>query len=147
MIYNTRATGAGILRLGMLAHAELENIPIYSEYVPDNVELPYIVINHYVGGEDNDAYYARAADMMYKVYAHSFDMLEAQTLEGYIQDALHYKIPDISALNNALEDYQVSVYGNILLHYPDFWVDVVQLRPVYRAGGIYRVRFSVMGDN
>lgn len=143
--------GLAVLKSTLLANATLTAlvtdtetgiVKIYAEFAPQGIKLPYITIQHYVGGEDNDAQ-SRALDMMYKVYAHTDDVATARQLEAAIAAALHRQMPVCDAFN-AQSTLKVEGYTWITLLYPDYVNYIVQTRMMIEIGGIYRLRLSVV---
>lgn len=109
---------------------------VFWEHVDSDVPLPYIVITHMLGGEDNSAH-SRAADMTFKVVAHSGNM---------------NSVPDLMNAINGLHNMQpvCTTYSAIAIGYttieeelPIFDRYTVQNNPLFMVGGLYRLRLSI----
>ena len=111
-------------------------VKVLAPQVVSKIPLPYIVVSRYAGGSDNDAQ-SQASDMLMKVTAYTQDDLTlAETLQDAINSALHYQVPDSSALTG------VGAYAAIYEQTPiedDF---VRQNINFIGRGGIYRVRLA-----
>lgn len=152
MIPSVYGVGLAVLRETLLENAELVAlvtdaetgvVKIYSEFAAQGVSFPYVTIQHYVGGEDDDAQ-SRATDMMYKVYGHTDDKDVALQLEALISNALHRVMPVCDAFNAQSPNLKVAGYTWITLLYPDYVNYMVQNRMIIQVGGIYRLRLSVV---
>lgn len=140
---------AGYAGLRQLLYADasvlaLVGSKIYQERAPNGVEMPYAVIRHYTGGEDNDAQ-SRAADMMFRVYIVTDDVTIAAKYQALVSNALHRKTPDFTAVNaDAANDMAIKAYTWVTEEYVDVVPYPIQQRTVYEAGGVYRIRLSII---
>jgi len=107
---------------------------IFWEHVPEDVDLPYIVMLHLTGGEDDDAQ-SRATNTFWTVVGVTADMTTASELDNAI-DQLHRKMP-VSSIDG------VCGYTWIARQFPVFNRFVVSGKPVFEVGGIYRLRLSI----
>ena len=113
---------------------------VFWESVPDFVEMPYIVIFHIAGGEENDTQ-VKAMDIQMKIVGFSGNMQTARDLQNAIH-GLHRILPVSPTYAEANPSgYEwVEPYATVRQWLPIFDRDVVQQTPVYISGGIYRFR-------
>lgn len=111
-------------------------VKIFSEWVDPDMPTPYVLLEKYAGGSDNDAQ-AEASDMLWKVTAIVEDDLSlASNLQKYIHEVLHNQIPDSSLLVG------VGAYAPVLE--TSIYIDTYlrNRRAYHQRGGIYRVRLA-----
>jgi hypothetical protein len=105
----------------------------FGEYVSADVPMPYVTIEWYAGGLDNDAKTA-ASHSMWKIAAHTEeDEPLGRQISNEIYAALHGKLPSMGSITG------YAGYNPILLKYPYFDVVVRQSRSILRTGGIYTI--------
>lgn len=128
----------GALRDTLLSIAEITaivNTSIYWEDVEDITELPYIVIAKMIGGYENTTQ-LQAIDAYWKVCLVTADKTVALAGTQAI-NKLH-----LMALDVTNEPY-LYPYGGILKQSDIYERDVEQNIPVFKVGGIYRIRAIV----
>lgn len=113
---------------------------VFWENVPDFVEMPYVVITHIIGGEENDTQ-VKAIDIQMKIVGFSGNMVTARDIQNAIH-GLHRTLPVSPTYAEANPNgYEwVEPYATVRQWLPIFDRDVVQQTPVFIAGGIYRFR-------
>lgn len=105
----------------------------FGEQVPPSVPLPYVTIEWYAGGLDNDAP-TEASSSLWKVVAHTEeDEALADEIASAIYEALHKNWP-VSTGNT-----KFAGYAPIYLKYPFMDTVIRQSRSLIRVGGIYAV--------
>jgi hypothetical protein len=111
-------------------------IKVFGEWVDASVRLPYITVQYYSGGRDNDAQ-SEASDVYMKVLAVTEGVTElSYTLAQAIHDELASKVPDSSDLVG------VGAYAAVEEKAPFVETYLRQNRPYHYRGGIYRVRLA-----
>lgn len=105
---------------------------IHAVQAPKNEPRPYVVYQHYAGGDTNVSP-SRIVDVVYKVEAIADTGAEAATLAGYIEAALHDQALTIP---NGWSHIATTQEGLLNL------VENYQGEQRYRAGGFFRTRMS-----
>ena len=119
-----------------LVSSDLGIVRIFSEWVDPDMESPYVVVEYYAGGPDNDAQLG-ASDMLVMACAvTNGNQRLASQLQSLIQSTLADQIPDSSDLVG------VGAYAPIELSTPYNDVYLRQGRDWQKRGGIYRVRLA-----
>jgi hypothetical protein len=108
----------------------------FGAQVHASVPLPYVTIEHYMGGREFDAK-SEASDSLWKICAHTEDdEALALTLSSAIHKALSKKWPVMGSVT----DY--AGYAPIELKFPYIDTYSRQNYIFYKAGGIYRLRLA-----
>lgn len=108
----------------------------FGNFVPADVEPPYVTVEHYAGGMDNNSQ-TQSSDTLWTVAALARQDEEAVlVIAGLIHDALHDVWPEMGGIEG------VAGYHPIELKTP--FSDVVNRQGVMmlRAGGIYSLRLA-----
>lgn len=128
----------GVLRDTLLDISEIVTLvgnKIYWKRTEDTTELPYIVLNHITGGYENETQ-ANAVDTYWKVEGVTADKMQALSFKTAI-GKLHRK--ELIVTNEP----NVTPYSTVRLWTPVEEDDVEQQIPVYKMGGIFRLRFII----
>jgi hypothetical protein len=105
-------------------------------YAHPKVTMPYVTVEHYSGGNENDAQ-TEASDSLWKIAGHTEDDEElAINIASAIQSALDRKMPVMGDIT------QYKGYHWIELVYPYIEAFPRQNRIYFKAGGIYRLRLA-----
>lgn len=113
---------------------------IFWESVPDWATMPYVVIYHIMGGDENKTQ-VDGIDIQMKVVGFTGNLATANLLVNAI-NGLHRCTPVSPTYgeDNPSGYEWVLPYGWVQLKYPVFDRDVAQNVPVHIVGGIYRLR-------
>jgi len=107
---------------------------IFWRFVPDSIEMPYIVLRHLAGGYDNDAQ-SEASDSLWKIDGVTVDYATRESLSDAIAE-LHRKDPISTTFPNSCG------YTWITEELPTHEVKLAENHPILYVGGIYRLRLS-----
>lgn len=147
---NPQHVAATFIRETLLTHAAIQSLvplegfagqyKVFWEDIPDWVAMPYIVVSHIAGGEEDDTQ-VDAIDIFMKVVGLTGDIVTASQLQNAIH-LLHaqYPVSTTYAQANPSGYEWVVAYGKTRLSVPVFDRKVVQNVPVLIVGGIYRLR-------
>lgn len=140
MLKNTlEADSAYATALAWTGHAGLTKT--FGKQVHAIVPLPYVTIEHYSGGPENDAQF-RAGDGLWKIAVHTTDAEEndgehqAMQLQSLITAALDGK-PLVAGSVTGYKGYAPTL---LVFSYEDTFPR--QNRTFFKYGGIYRVRIA-----
>jgi hypothetical protein len=110
------------------------------EHVPDDVEMPYLVVSHIMGGRGQGSRSQQAyTDSVWKVVIYTADMTAAQTVATLV-DLLQDACPLCSRYTG------VSPVTTLQSTMPVFDRKQVQNVPIFAVGGLYRIRLN-LGEN
>lgn len=121
------------VRTALRANATITAITnrVFQQSAPNDAELPYIIIDHLYGGNENDSPKV-SADMLFRVWAITTDQYQAEQLSNEIYSTLadqRFDFPD------GWKDYEVARNMNDIHE-----SEVIQNFKVYKYGGDYRFR-------
>lgn len=128
----------GVLRDTLLDIPEIVALvggEIHWKDVEDSQALPYIILNHITGGYENETD-ANAVDTYWKAVGVTSDKTEALNFKEAFGN-LHRK--ELVVTNEP----HVTPYSTVREWIPIEDRDVEQQTPVYKIGGIYRLRFVI----
>lgn len=106
---------------------------VYGNHVPATTEFPYITVEHYSGGPDNDAQ-SDASEVLWKITAHTNTMSNAENMSNAIHNTLHRNDAPVTT---GIVGF--GVYHWIELMYPVEDRDERQGREYFRFGGIFKL--------
>lgn len=127
-------------REAFIMNGTTDQYKIFWEHVQDDVDLPYVVISHMMGGRGmgkatNQSY----TDTIYKIVVHTGDMANANTYANMVA-LLQDQCP-------VTTDYTgVSATTTFQETMPVFDRYQVQNTPLFVVGGLYRLMLN-LGDN
>lgn len=141
-MYSVHNIGARVIRQNLIAYTDVTDIVgdhIFQDSVPEDVEMPYIVIAHNSGGEDNETR-SRAVDYVWRVACVTASRTTKRLISDAIFNALHQQMPITTGLTGVVGYTWIEEIIPI--------VDVLQKQNVqlYQVGGLYRLRLSIMGE-
>lgn len=110
---------------------------VFWEHVPDNVELPYIVVSHIMGGRyQGTAVSQTYSDTTWKIVVHTADMSRAEEYANAIA-LIGGECPVVTSYTG------VKAVMDIQEVMPVFDRYVVQNVPQFMVGGLYRLYLNL----
>lgn len=121
--------------------ADATQYKIFTEHIPDWVEMPYFLLQHIAGGHEQSTPDARAIDAYWKITISTADMVLAVTAITALSK-MHRLDPVLTsyATGNPDGNPVMRQYATIREQQVVFDRIPVQNRPYFQGGGIYRIR-------